>query len=164
MANNGVDTFLGHMDTSAWRVTSLRQHPYGMYTHAVILQALIPIDLYDEIRHEIHTVAPYDYVIGYINPDHGCMRIKMHTSDMEIVRMAASQTIHVADIDGNSRTFSIDASFPDCKTCRHLVCVELRARQLQKEINMDIQWRPVSGIEYQNMVNDQEFQERWPNM
>ena len=158
---NGVDTFLSHMDTSAWRVTSLRQHPHGMYTHAVILQALIPIELYDEIRHESHPVAPYDYVIGYINPVHGCMRVKMHTGDMEIVReLAASQTTHVADFgDG-----TIDASLPDCETCRHLVSVERRARQLQKEINMDIQWYPTIGIEYQNMVNDPEFQERWPNM
>ena len=107
MANNNLDTFLRHMDTSAWRVTSLRHHPYDVYTYAVILQALIPVDLYDEIRHDIHTVAPYDYVIGYIDPVHGCMRVKMHTNNMEIVlELSARQTTHVADIELGAGTSS----------------------------------------------------------
>ncbi len=162
MANNNLDTFLRHMDTSAWRVTSLRHHPYDMYTYAVILQALIPVDLYDEIRHDIHKVTPYDYVIGYIDPAHGCMRVKMHTNNMEtVLELSASPTTHVADIESGSAGIVIDASLPDCETCHRLVNVERRARQVQKEINSNIQWYPVIGIEYQNMINDPDFQTRW---
>jgi hypothetical protein len=128
-----------------WHTCSVYSHvlPFTKKElHTVVLRALAPTDVHNEIDQKMYTIKSGEYVSGYIQETYPrCVRLQYHDNG------------DGASIPNVFTSKRIDATLFDN--------IEQRARQLQKDVNMDIQWRPVTGIEYQKMVQDSEFQQRW---
>jgi len=133
------------LDTRVWAVW--RACPdASLYRFLIVLKALKPTELYNELINDEYFINKDEFVCGLVDPNIECMRVILHTKDINIVNeLTTMKFFSISHYEVYSGTQIVRSYIPERNVAKRMHKVEQDVLSLKKELCDEIEWHTASN-------------------
>lgn len=137
---------LKNLDTRVWAVWKACPDS-SLDRFMIILKALKPTELYNELIGNNYVVNKNEYVCGLVDPTIECMRVILHTDDTNIVNeLITLKFLSISHYEIYPNTHIVRSYIPERNVAQRLHKAEQDVLTMKKELNDEIEWHVASNI------------------
>jgi hypothetical protein len=107
----------------------------------IVLKALKPTELYNELINDNYFINKDEYVCGLVDPTIECMRVILHTKDVNVVnQLTTMKFLSISHYEVYAGTQMVRSYIPERDVAKRMHQIELDVASLKKDLNDEIEW------------------------
>lgn len=133
------------LDTRVWAVW--RACPdASLDRFLLILKALKPTELYNELVNDEYFINKDEFVCGLVDPNIECMRVILHTKDINIVNeLTTMKFLSISHYEVYPGTQIVRSYIPERNVAKRMHKIEQDVLSMKKELLDEIEWHTASN-------------------
>ena len=113
----------------------------------IVLKALKPTELYNELINDLYFINKDEYICGLIDPSIECMRVILHTKNLDIVNeLSTMKFLSISHYEVYPGTQIVRSYIPEREVAKRMHKIEQDVLSLKKELNDEIEWHTASKL------------------